>query len=106
MNILGNTICVTPPDTKNENISSLSINEIGKSNSAVEKQFTLEDAPQLYADRCLPNFAFSFEPGRLYVFSINPLRIKDDYTVVNGNSYGMTFSVWVDKGRLNVKDIN
>ena len=106
VNIVGNTICVTLPDTKNENISLLSIDEIGKSNSEVVKQFTIENAPQLYADKCLPNFGFSFEPGRLYVFSINTLRIKDNHTAVNGNSYGVTFSVWVDKGQLNVKDIN
>ncbi|MBT0727997.1 hypothetical protein HGT73_11540 [Rosenbergiella australiborealis] len=106
VNVVGNNICVTLPDTKNENISLLSINEIGNDNSAVEKQFTIENAPQLYADKCLPNFGFSFEPGKLYVFSINTNRIKKDHTVVNGNSYGVTFSVWVDKGQLKVKDIN
>lgn len=106
VSVVGDGICVTLPDTKNESISLLSINEIGNSKSVVEEKFTIENAPKLYSNKCLSNFGFFFEPGKSYVFSINAIRIKEDRTTENGNSYSVTFSIWVDKGELKLKDIN
>ncbi|MCX8956814.1 putative T6SS immunity periplasmic lipoprotein [Erwinia psidii] len=106
VSVVGDSICVTLPDTKNESISLLSINEIGNGENVVEKKFAIGNAPKLYSNKCLSNFAFAFESGKSYVFSINAIRIKEDHTIENGNSYSVTFSVWVDKGELKVKDIN
>lgn len=106
VSVVGDGICVSLPDTKNESISLLSINEIGNSKNVLEKQFAIGNGPKLYSNKCLSNSAFSFEPGKSYVFSINAIRIKEDHTTENGNSYSVTFSVRVDKGELKVKDIN
>lgn len=104
--VVGSSICVTLPDTENESISLISINEIGNTENAVNKQFAIGSAPKLYPNKCLTNSGFTFEPGKSYVFSINALWIKEDLTIRNGNSYSVTFSVWLDKGELKVKDIN
>lgn len=106
VSVVGDGICVTLPDTKNENISLLSINEIGNSENVIEKKFVIGNAPKLFSNKCLSNYGFAFESGKSYVFSINAIRIKEDRTMENGNSYSVTFSVWVDKGELKVKDIN
>lgn len=106
VSVVGDGICVTLLDTENESISLLSINEIGNSENVVDKQFTIGNAPGLYSNKCISNFGFTFEPGKSYVFSINAIRIKEDHTMKNGNSYSVTFSVWLDKGELKVKDIN
>ncbi|NEG62598.1 hypothetical protein GQQ23_09650 [Pantoea agglomerans] len=106
VSVVGDGICVTLPDIENESISLLSINEIGNTENLVEKKFVIGDAPKLFLNKCLSNFGFAFEPGKSYVFSINSIRIKEDHTTENGNSYSVTFSVWVDKGDLKVKDIN
>lgn len=106
VSVVGDGICVTLPDTKNESISLLSINEIGNGDNVIEKEFTIGSAPKLHSGKCLSNFGFSFKSGKSYVFSINAIRIKEDHTTENGNSYSVTFSVWADKGGLMVKDIN
>ena len=106
VSVTGDSVCVTLPDTKNESISLLSINEIGNSESVVEKQFAIGNAPKLYSNKCLSDFAFSFEPGKSYIFSVNAVRIQENHIVENGNSYSVTFSVWKDNGELKVKDIN
>ncbi|MGQ8818871.1 putative T6SS immunity periplasmic lipoprotein [Serratia sp. NA_13] len=103
---VGDGVCVTLPDTEGESISLLSVSEIGNSENMMDKQFTIGNAPALHSNKCISNFGFIFEPGKSYVFSINAIRIKEDHTMKNGNSYSVTFSVWVDKGELKVKDIN
>ncbi|UIA84618.1 hypothetical protein LU604_06515 [Erwinia tracheiphila] len=106
VSVVGDGICVTLPGTENERISLLSINELGNSENMLDKQFTIGNTPKLYSDKCVSSFGFIFEPGKSYVFSINAIRMKEDHTMKNGNSYSVTFSVWVDKGELKVKDIN
>lgn len=106
VSVVGDGICITLPNTENENISLLNVNEIGNSENVMDKQFTIGNAPKLYSNKCISTFGFIFEPGKSYVFSINAIRIKEDHTMKNGNSYSVTFSIWVDKGELKVKDIN
>ncbi|CAI1644989.1 Uncharacterised protein [Serratia quinivorans] len=103
---VGNSVCVTSPDSEGENISSLNISEVGNGLNALDKTFTMENAPKLYPNECAPNFGFKFEYGKSYIFSINSIRISKNNTVKNGRAYSVTFSLWMDKGELKAVDIN
>ncbi|WP_241595274.1 putative T6SS immunity periplasmic lipoprotein [Rosenbergiella epipactidis] len=106
VSVLGESVCITLTDSKNEALSQLSINEIGHVQNRVDKIFFRQKMPVLHANECLPSIGFNFEAGKSYVYSANTLRIGEGQSRKNGNSYSVTFSVWTDEGRLQVKDIN
>lgn len=103
---VGSRVCVISPGSEGESISSLNISEVGSDLNMLNKTFTTENAPRLYPNKCAPNFGFKFEYGKAYVFSINSIHINKNDTVNNGRSYSVTFSLWMDKGKLKAVDIN
>ena len=106
VSIINDNICITLPDTKNESMSYMKISELGNSEKDIIKRFSIEKAPKLYPNECLSSYGFTFESGKTYIFVVRSIRIKKDHTTKSGNSYGVTFSVWTDNGKLKAKDIN
>jgi|GEM_PF-2369725 len=106
VSVVDDRVCITLPDTKNESISLLTISETGHGENRINKAFALENKTELYHDKCLSVFGFTFEPDKSYVFSVNTLRTEEGRMMKNGNSYSVTFSVWRDNGGLQVNDIN
>ncbi|WP_025902585.1 putative T6SS immunity periplasmic lipoprotein [Tatumella sp. UCD-D_suzukii] len=106
VSVAGGRVCITAPGAQGERITSLSINEIGNSGNMIARTFTIDNAPVLFSDKCISDAGFTFAPGKSYIFSVNAIRIKENHTIENGNSYSVTFSVWKDNGKLKVKDIN
>ena len=104
--VIGEEVCITLPDTKKENLSLISINEINNAHTVFEKKFTTENSPNIYPNQCLSNYGFRFQPGKKYTYSVDATQVTEGGAIKNGNSYSVTFSVLVDKGKLMVKDLN
>lgn len=103
---VGDSVCVTSPSFKGEKISSLNISEVGNSVNVLDKNFTVENSPTLSQNKCAPDFGFNFEQGKAYIYSINSVQLNENDTVRNGNSYSVTFSLWMENGVLKATDIN
>ncbi len=106
VSVAGGRVCITAPGSQGERITSLSINEVRNSEKLMARTFTIDNAPVLFANKCISDAGFTFSPGKSYIFSVNAIRIKESHIIENGNSYSVTFSVWKDNGELKVKDIN
>ena len=99
-------VCISAPISAEERLHSLSISEVGNYDNRIEKKFTVQNAPELRAGQCLPNFDFRFASGHAYISSVQSVYRNGKDRVPVGNNYSVTFSLWTENGELKAADIN